>query len=256
MATNPLVSHPHDCIIMPMKLFPSVNTYALMARYGTVIIDDTARYDKRHKEAHRYDIADVTGPLSLTVPVAKPGNSSHGLTWHDIPLSRHGNWWHVHRVTLESAYGRTPFFEFYIDRLARFCAPSTPDDYASVADLCRDAYNAVAAILGLENTILFKSRLSDGIPAPPTVTSLAPSAIPQSAISQEASGIPQSPISQEASRIPQSPISQEASGDPQSIAHYYQVRASRHGFIPNLSILDLIFNLGPESPLHLLPATF
>ncbi|MDE6643883.1 MAG: WbqC family protein, partial [Muribaculaceae bacterium] len=32
---------------------------------------------------------------------------------------------------------------------------------------------------------------------------------------------------------------------------YYQVRADRLGFIPNLSILDLIFNLGPEAPLLL-----
>lgn len=35
------------------------------------------------------------------------------------------------------------------------------------------------------------------------------------------------------------------------ILPYYQVWASRFGFTPNLSILDLIFNLGPESPLYL-----
>ena len=27
---------------------------------------------------------------------------------------------------------------------------------------------------------------------------------------------------------------------------YYQVRAQRHGFLPNLSVLDLLFNEGPE----------
>lgn len=27
---------------------------------------------------------------------------------------------------------------------------------------------------------------------------------------------------------------------------YYQVRAARHGFLPNLSVLDLLFNEGPE----------
>lgn len=32
---------------------------------------------------------------------------------------------------------------------------------------------------------------------------------------------------------------------------YYQVFASKHGFLPNLSIIDLIFNLGPESVLYL-----
>ena len=32
---------------------------------------------------------------------------------------------------------------------------------------------------------------------------------------------------------------------------YYQVRKATHGFIPNLSILDLIFNMGPEAPIIL-----
>lgn len=33
--------------------------------------------------------------------------------------------------------------------------------------------------------------------------------------------------------------------------NYYQVFASRHGFLPDLSIVDLIFNLGPEAGVYL-----
>jgi WbqC-like protein family. len=32
---------------------------------------------------------------------------------------------------------------------------------------------------------------------------------------------------------------------------YYQVFEARHGFLPNLSIIDLLFNMGPESLLVL-----
>ena len=32
---------------------------------------------------------------------------------------------------------------------------------------------------------------------------------------------------------------------------YYQVFVHKHGFVPDLSIIDLIFNLGPESVLYL-----
>ncbi|MCD8302448.1 MAG: WbqC family protein, partial [Prevotellaceae bacterium] len=33
--------------------------------------------------------------------------------------------------------------------------------------------------------------------------------------------------------------------------NYYQVFASRLGFLPDLSIVDLLFNMGPESILYL-----
>ena len=32
---------------------------------------------------------------------------------------------------------------------------------------------------------------------------------------------------------------------------YYQVFSQRHGFLPNLSILDLLLNMGPESVFYL-----
>ena len=32
---------------------------------------------------------------------------------------------------------------------------------------------------------------------------------------------------------------------------YFQVFSGRHGFIPNLSVMDLLFNEGPDSILYL-----
>lgn len=39
--------------------------------------------------------------------------------------------------------------------------------------------------------------------------------------------------------------------DSQPAQPYYQVFASRHGFLPHLSIIDLLFNMGNESILYL-----
>jgi len=38
-----------------------------------------------------------------------------------------------------------------------------------------------------------------------------------------------------------------------NVRPYYQIFSVRHGFLPDLSIVDLLFNMGPESILYLLP---
>ena len=153
-------------------------------------------FDKRRKEVHRYTIADVNGPLTLTVPIVKPHGLPHA-TWADVALSDHGQWWHIHRTALESAYGRTPFFEFYIDRFAPLFSADTPDRYPSIL-------HYIAAADSLLRPILL-----------PTTQPSANSALKT------------------------------------TLPPYWQPRADRLGFIPGLSILDLIFCLGPEAAIYL-----
>lgn len=201
-------------LTLPLRYFGTVDYYAAMGACAIVTVDDTACYDKRQKGTHRMDIVDTHGLKSLTVPVSRPDNVAGQLHWSDIAVSRHGQWWHVVSETLASAYGRTPFFEFYIDRLRPFFSSSTPDIYPDVATLCHEADTAVRAILGLDNYITYASQ------SPACPTSAALPAITRS-------------------DLPIAPI------------EYYQVRHDKFGFLPHLSVLDLIFNMGPESPLIL-----
>lgn len=191
------------------RYFGSVD-YWIRRAAGAPLLDN-ALFDKRRKELHRYSVADVNGPLTLTLPIVKP----HGLrnaTWRDVAVSDHGQWWHVHRVTLESAYGRTPFFEFYIDRLLPFLSSTTPSAFPSVIDLNLAIDRVLSEILLL--------------PAPQVATTPG---VPSSAEPQTAE--PQ------AADLPLEP--------------YWQPRADRFGFLPSLSVLDLIFCLGPEAALWL-----
>lgn len=200
-------------LTLPLRYFGTVDYYAAMGACACVTVDDTARYDKRQKGTHRMDIVDTHGLKSLTVPVSRPDNIAGPLRWSDIAVSRHGQWWHVVSETLASAYGRTPFFEFYIDRLRPFFSSSTPDIYPDVATLCRESDAAVRAILGLDNDITYASQEMRSVPGTMPV-------------------------------ITQSELITEPT-------EYYQVRHDKFGFLPHLSILDLIFNMGPESPLIL-----
>lgn len=195
--------------LLPPQYMAATGYYAIMAAYGRAVIDTDMTANKRFKSAHRCDIVDTQGRLTLTVPVDhQPGRRS----WSETDVSSHGRWWHVHRVSLESAYGRTPFFEFYYDRFKPLLSqPGTL--YNTVTELDTAADSVIRQILGIDTDIAYRmpENASDSI-------------IKDYRNCDFKSAVP---------------------------VEYYQVRSSKFGFVAGLSVLDLIFNVGPESPLVL-----
>lgn len=206
---NPLTLFPESCVLLSPAYYGSVDYYATLAKYGKCVIDYSSRFDKRLKSTHRTVIADVNRELNLTFPIEKPVSMT-AARWGDIRVSHHGEWWHVHRVSIESAYGRTPFFEFYADKFADFLRSDTPEKYPRLADLNIAINDTICKILGIDTEITFSAEnITDAIDC----------------------------------RGKNLPLYEPVP--------YYQVRQGDFGFIPHLSILDLIFNMGPESPLVL-----
>ena len=101
-------------LILPPRYLGSVDYYASIVRHGGARIAAGMRFDKRRKATHRCIIADTRGPLTLTVPIVKPVSLTNAC-WNDIVISDHNHWWNLHMTALRSAYGRTPFYEFYED---------------------------------------------------------------------------------------------------------------------------------------------
>ena len=213
------VRYPAVTLALPPAYYGSVGRYALIWGAGNARTAWDTLFDKRQKSAHRCVIADKQGTATLTASIAKP----HGITratWADVSLSDHGAWWRVHRSTLETAYGRTPFFEFYIDRLAPFLTDGVTDRYPTLRALDDAIDDTLRAILGL-------TPASAAPVDAPTVAASAAAALPVTAPALAAA-------ENAAAAIP-----------------YWQVRAHTLGHIGGLSVLDLIFNLGPEAPLWL-----
>lgn len=209
---SPLVIYPGATAIMPPRYMGSVGYYAVMARYGHVVVDAAMRYDKRQKGVHRCEIVDTRGLLRLTVPLAKPNGCGHAPTWADASVSTHDEWWRQHLVALESAYGRTPYFEFLIDKFEDiFRSPEAWSEWPTAIDLDRRADEVIRRILGFDNRVEYS-----------VTTGLSGCIDLRRADFTIAAG-----------------------------HEYRQIRADRLGFHPNLSILDLIFNLGSEAPLYL-----
>lgn len=205
---TPLTLHPDATIVLPPRLLPGAAWYAAAAAAGRVIVDTAMRYDRRCKATHRYRVADVRGPLDLTVPVAKAEGASD---WRSVGVSTHGRWWHVHRVTLESGYGRTPYFEFLIDRLQMLTSEPAAD--LTVISLAEAADSAVRRMLGFDNCVEWRPVAPD-----------------------EHIDID---------------LRHGSVAEPDDAPPYFQVRAASLGFIPGLSLLDLLFNLGDEAPYYL-----
>lgn len=191
-------------IILPPRYLGSVDYFALLCSASEAIIDTSLPFNKRAKATHRTDIYDANGLCRLTVPIVKPQSASTA-SWADIIISPHDAWWNIHFTALQSAYGRTPYFEFY------------EDDF-------RPLYTSAAAGRPLTEWTAELDRLVMRlIGANTTMRHDAPT-----------------PSMQAVNHCHQ-PI-------PQIITHpYYQLRSDRHPFIPGLSIVDLLFNYGPET---------
>lgn len=114
---SPLIQYPESTLVLPPAYCGSIRRYALIAMYGDTYTDTTRRFNKREKDCHRCTIEGSNGLQRLTVPLEKP-QEWHSTRLQDVKVSTHGKWWHVHWEAICSAYGRTPFFEYYADDLA------------------------------------------------------------------------------------------------------------------------------------------
>ena len=261
-----LIKYNDTTLVLPPALCGSIGYYALMASHRDVVIDRYCRYDKRRKLMHRYDIADVNGRLTLTVPIAKPRFGT-GATWNDAGVSAHGAWWNIHKVALWSAYGRTPFFEYYIDELMPYLQPRDGIQPESLMDLNIGIDAVIRRIAGIESEVRYeltseeKEQLKKADIQTPPASQATSSKTGEDCSNETLQQKQCSPLLGELSLATegysnnQTPTSikdlRNSNFDLDTPVEYYQVRASQQGFIPNLTILELIFNIGSETPLVL-----
>lgn len=162
-------------------------------------------------------IPTTNGPLSLTIPT----NHNTSLAMKDIRISDHANWRHVHWNALLSAYGESPFFEYYQDDIRPFFEKK----YEFLFDFNMETTEKMIELLDIRPKI--------------SITE----AYIQSKELKEGDEIKDF---RDAIR-PKKPLP-DAEFAPQ---RYYQVYEQKHGFQPNMSILDLLFNEGNEAIFYL-----
>lgn len=182
---------------------------------STEAIEDRGEHYIKQTYRNRCYIATPTGAQPLTLPIVRNG-AAHSAV-RDIKLSDHGNWQHLHWTALTSAYESSPFFEYYADDFR----PLYEQPFTFLVDFNEALRNTVLTLLDLDKEI--KSS-NEYVTPTAEMTDLRTIISPKVDIQTDAvfHSVP-----------------------------YYQVFKERTGFVPNLSIVDLLFNMGPESRLVL-----
>ncbi len=179
------------------------------------IVEDRHEHFVKQTYRNRCYIASPTGPLALTVPIVRD-NASHTPV-RDIRLSDHGNWRRQHFTALVSAYENSPYFFYYADDFAALYERQ----FTFLADFNEAFHQTVLDLLSLDCPV-----------------EQAPAYVrPEDC--EDDSIVDLRPL-----MTPKIPHSTDVSFAP---APYWQVFAEQTGFLPNLSIIDLLSCMGPES---------
>lgn len=201
-------------VLLSTTYFGPVQWYQKLHRYDRVLVEQHETFPKQTYR-NRCLIATTQGIQALTVPVSKTDNDPHSQS---IRISDHGNWRHLHWQALQSAYGESPFFEYYEDDLRPFF---TEHNWEFLMDFNEATCRKMCELLDIHPRISRTDRFE------PLDNGLADDF--RLAIN------------------PKHPAEDNAF-QPRP---YYQVYRQKHGFLSNLSILDLLFNMGTESIFYL-----
>ena len=188
-----------------------VQQYVKMAQYGAIYMEREENYIKQTYR-NRCVLAAANGPLTLSVPIVKPDDLK--CPTKEIRISDHGNWRHLHWNALVSAYNMSPFFEYYADDFAPFYERR----FTFLFDFNEALRQLICELIDLQPQVHYTDSYQ------PTVSHDFRESIRPRHPEPDATFRP---------------------------APYYQVFQAKFGFLPNLSIVDLLFNMGPESLLVL-----
>lgn len=203
-------------VLLSSLYLAPVQYYSKLFRAKEAIIETDDNYQKQSYR-NRCIIASANGPLPLSIPVNKPKGEKCKMK--DLKISDHGNWQHFHWNAIISAYNSSPFFEYYRDDFSPFYEKKT----TFLFDFNEQLRTLICNLLDIETPISYTSSF-----------------------------VQQADSNTLDLREAIHPKRDWRKTDKQFAAKpYYQVFAEKHSFIENLSIIDILFNMGNETRLYL-----
>jgi len=193
--------------VLPLFYLPPIEYFTEINIHNPDFLIEKYEHFPKQTYRNRAHIYSPDGLLTLVVPVVK-GSKMHTPV-KDVKISYDFKWQRLHWLSLQGCYRRSAYFEYYEDDLALFYEVQEP----FLFDYNEKLLHLLLKLLKIKATLKFTHEYEAEIP---NLLDLRDSIHPK-----------------KASKYPQK--------------QYYQLFEERHGFINNLSIVDLLFNQGPQA---------
>jgi len=202
-----------NTVLLSTAYLGPVQYYTKLNHFTNVLIEQHENFNKQTYR-NRCTILGANGPQDLVIPVSKGRRMKASI--RELKISYEENWQRVHWKAIVSAYNNSPYFEYYEFDLAPFFHQKR---YELLFGFNQKLQNVICELLEIEPSVSFTEKY-----LVPGTTSIPDY---RSAIH---------------------PKQQAAIPDPHFEAQTYtQVFSEKFAFVPNLSILDLLFNEGPNA---------
>lgn len=194
--------------------FGPIDQYIAMFKAKSITFEKFDNYQKQTYRNRQY-IYGANGRLLLNIPIKHRKVQAKRQLYKDVKIEQSFKWQQLHWKSIQTAYRTSPFFEFYEDDFAFLF--EKPAHY--LMDYNLKCTEVVCTALGLEFSPSFTQKYK--------------------------------PNSEDLTKIDHRNFAIAKRSSFYKINTYNQVFEPKFGFIPNLSILDLLFNLGPSSEAYL-----
>lgn len=196
--------------IFTTAYFPPISYFMALLPFKSVYIEAFENYQKQSYRNRAY-IAGPNGKQSLSVPVIKT-NGNH-TSIKDITLSKETNWKQQHWNSIETAYNSSAFMMYYEEEIKAVLFK----DHETLWKLNMELLELMLELFQIDTKIIQTTDFEKS---------------PEGCLDY---------------RNIIHPKGESIFADKLSKNTYFQVFEDKNGFMPDLSCLDLLFNLGPDA---------
>lgn len=198
-------------IVLPSFYLAPIAYYSHILKTEGEILLEKHEHFPKQTYRNRASIHSPNGRLDLTVPIQKLKNRRR-TQMKDVQISNADAWQRRHWMTLQTSYRRSAFFEYYEDDFVKFYNK----EFNYLFDFNQEANELIISLLKIKVEFSFTEEYAKSYP---DLLDLRDAIHPKKGL------------------LLNKP--------------YFQVFELANDFIPNLSIVDLLFNQGPQSKNYL-----